>query len=199
MPRYLLKGLLIAVLIIAALVGAGFGVSAISSANLNNNVNTAREQGYTEGYSKGYYEGLNKGNEAGYQSGSKLGYVAAGGADASSINETGYYFMYNPTYQEITSTLAGSEMDSAQQILDYAKANGIRAAYVRAPIAREASEGRVYLYQLVAFETVDKGMIMIEPRSLREVKVEVGKSYSSLNGFPVSDYDDTITKVTLVW
>src|SRR3990170_1172706 len=199
MPRYLLKGLSIALLIIAALVGAGFGVSAISSANLNNNVNTAREQGYTEGYSKGYYEGLNKGNEAGYQSGSKLGYVAAGGADASSINETGYYFMYNPTYQEITSTLAGSEMDSAQQILDYAKANGIRAAYVRVPIAREASEGRVYLYQLVAFETVDKGMIMIEPRSLREVKVEVGKSYSVLNGFPASTYDDTITKVTVVW
>ena len=199
MSRYLLKGLTLAFLIITTLVGAGFGVSALISANLNNNVNTARAQGYSAGYSKGYDEGIIKGNEAGYQSGSKLGYIAAGGASASSFNETGYYFLYNPTYEEITATLAKSEMDSAQQILDYAKANGIRAAYVRVPIAREASEGRIYLYQLVAFDTVDKGLIIIEPRSHREVNVEVGKSYSVLNGFPASTYDDTITKVTVVW
>ncbi|MEK7354530.1 MAG: hypothetical protein AABZ77_08510 [Chloroflexota bacterium] len=198
MPRYLLKGLTIAFLVIGVLVGASFGVSALISVKLNNNMNTAQTQGYTAGYSKGYDEGLIKGNEAGYQAGSKLGYIAAGGA-AVSINETGYYFLYNPTYDEITSTLARSEMDSAQQILDYAKANGIRAAYVRVPIAREASEGRVYLYQLVAFETVDRGMIIIEPRSHREVKVETGQSYSALNGFPASPFDDTITKVTLVW
>ena len=198
MPRYLLKGLTLAFLVIGVLVGAGFGVSALISANLNKDVNIAREQGYSEGYYKGYDEGLIKGNEAGYQAGSKLGYVAAGG-EAASINETGYYFLYNPSYDEITSTLARSELDSAQQILDYAKANGIRAAYVRVPIAREASEGRVYLYQLVAFETVDKGMIIIEPRSHREVKVEAGKSYSALNGFPASSFDDTITKVTIVW
>ena len=199
MPRYLLKGLIIAFLIIAAFVGAGFGVSALISANLNKDVNTARTQGYTAGYSKGYDEGLLKGNEAGYQSGSKLGYMAAGGTGAGSINETGYYFLYNPTYDEVILTLAKNQMDSAQQILDYAKANGIRAAYVRVPIAREASEGRIYLYQLVAFDTVDKGLIIIEPRSHREVNVEVGKSYSVLNGFPASTYDDTITKVTVVW
>ena len=199
MPRYLLRGLLIAFLVVAALVGAGFGVSVLISANLNKNVNIASAQGYTEGYAKGYHEGLINGSESGYQAGSKLGYIAAGGANAGSINETGYYFLYNPTYDEIISTLAKSEMDSAQQILDYAKSNGIRAAYVRVPIAREASEGRVYLYQLVAFETVDKGLIIIEPRSQREVKVEVGKRYSVLNGFPASPYDDTITKVTIVW
>ena len=199
MPRYLLKGLTIAFLIIAGLVGVGFGVSALISANLNNNVNTARTQGYTEGYSEGYQEGTLKGNEAGYQSGSKLGYVAAGGADAGSVNETGYYFLYNPTYDEVMSTLAANELDTARQILDYAKTNGIRAAYVRVPIARPATEGRIYLYQLVAFETVDKGFLIIEPASHREVKVEVGKSYSVLNGFPASPDDDTITKVTVVW
>ena len=199
MPRYLLKGLFIAFLVITALVSAGFGVSALISANLNKNVNVASAQGYDAGYSKGYHEGLIKGNEAGYQAGSKLGYIAAGGADASSINETGGYFLYNPTYDEITSTLAQNEMDSAQKILDFTKANGIRAAYVRVPIAREASEGRVYLYQLVAFETVDKGFVIIEPGSHRAVKVEVGKSYNVLNGFPASPYDDTITKVTIVW
>lgn len=199
MPRYLLKGLLITFLVLAALVGGGIGVSAFISANLDKSVDAAHGRGYDEGYSKGYQEGLNKGNEAGYQAGSKLGYIEAGGSDVNRIKAEGYYFLYNPSYEEVMLTLARSEMDSAQEILDYAKANGIRAAYVRVPIARQASEGRIYLYQLVAFETVDKGFVVIEPRSHREVKVEVGESYSQLNGFPASPYDDTITKVTIVW
>ena len=199
MPRYLLKGLFITFLILAALVGMGIGVGALISFNLDKSVDASHERGYEEGYSKGYEEGIKKGNEAGYQAGSKLGYIEAGGADVSLIKEEGYYFLYNPTYDEVMSTLNKSEIDSAQKILDYAKANGIRAAYVRVPIARQASEGRVYLYQLVAFETVDKGLVIIEPRSHREVKVEVGKSYSQLNGFPISPYDDTITRVTVVW
>ena len=199
MPRYLLKGLIIAFLVIAAIVGGVFGVSALVSAKLDRDLNVAHTQGYTAGYSKGYQEGLNKGNEAGYQAGSKIGYTIAGGTDAASVNQTGYYFLYNPTYAEIMSTLSNSQMSTAQQILDYAKANGIRAAYVRVPIARPATEGRVYLYQLVAFDTVDKGLIIIEPASHRQVKAEVGKSYSVLNGFPASAYDDTITKVTIVW
>ena len=178
---------------------AGIGISAAISASLDKTVNRANTQGFNEGYSKGYDEGLKQGGEAGYQAGSKLGYVAAGGPGAGSINETGFYFLYNPTYDEVMTALGKSEMGSAQAILDYAKVNGVRAAYVRVPIARPATEGRVYLYQLVAFETVDKGLIMIEPRSHREVKAEVGKSYSQLNGFPASPYDDTITKVTVVW
>jgi len=199
MPRYLLKGLLITFAVIAVLTGMGVGIGALASNRLNRSVADAKQQGFSEGYSKGYTEGLQLGNEAGYQEGSKLGYLEAGGADVSQVNKPGYYFMYNPTYDEMMMALTRSEMDSAQTILDYAKANGIRAAYVRVPIARPASEGRIYLYQLVAFETVDRGLVIIEPRSHREVKVEAGKSYSQLNGFPVSQYDDTITKVTMVW
>ena len=199
MPKYLLKGSFIFLLVIAAVVVGVYGIGAIVSTRLANNENIARAQGYTAGYNTGYEEGMTKGNEAGYQSGSKSGLIAAGGANETSINETGYFFMYNPTYSEIMTDLDTSEMSTSQQILDYAKANGIRAAYVRVPIARPASEGRIYLYQLVAFDTVDKGLIIIEPASHREVKVEVGKSYNALNGFPPSSFDDTITKVTMVW
>jgi len=78
------------------------------------------------------------------------------------------------------------------------EANGIRTAYVRCQIARKAEERMVYICHLVAFETVDNGLI-IRPRSHKEVKVEVGKSYSELNGFPTPPYDDTITKITIVW
>jgi len=110
-----------------------------------------------------------------------------------------FYFLYNPSYDEILTILSESHLYSAQEILDYSRANGIRAAYVRAPIARPAPDGRIYLYQLVAFETVDRGLVIIEPRSHREVKVAVGASYSLLNYFPQSPFDDTITKVTFVW
>ena len=33
----------------------------------------------------------------------------------------------------------------------------------------------------------------------REVKVAVGRKYSELNGFPASPYDDTTTKVSIIW
>jgi len=199
MPWYLLKGLTITFLVLLVLAGVGVGAGAFISDRLTDNVDAARTRGYEEGYARGYGDGIKKGNEVGYQEGSKLGYVEAGGPNANEVSQKGYYFLYNPSYDEVMSTLNSNEIYSAYNILDYAKANGMRAAYVRVPIAREASEGRVYLYQLVAFETVDRGLVIIEPHSHREVKVEVGKSYSQLNNFPVSPYDDTITKVTIVW
>ncbi len=194
-----LKGLFISFLVILAFIGVGVGAGFIIYNNLVNNVDSAQVRGYDEGYSQGYEEGLSMGNEAGYQDGSKAALREADGLDVSHLNQEGYYFLYNPTYEEMLMSLTRGELNSAKDILEYTKANGIRAAYVRAPIAREAKAGRVYLFQLVAFETVDKGLIIIEPRSHREVKLEVGKSYSELNGFPASSYDDTITSVTVVW
>jgi len=199
MAGYLLKGLLITLLVVLAFVGVGAGAGFLIYNNLTNNVDTAQERGYEEGYAQGYEEGLSMGNEAGYQEGSKAALIEARGIDTSLVDSEAYYFLYNPTYEEMLMTLTRGEMISASEILEYAKDNGIRAAYVRVPIAREARVGRVFLYQLVAFETVDKGLVIIEPRSYREVKVEVGKSYSKLNGFPPSPYNDTITKVTIVW
>jgi hypothetical protein len=85
------------------------------------------------------------------------------------------------------------------EVHDYTEANGIRTAYVRIPIARPAAEGMVYIYELVAFETVDQGLLIIEPWSHREVRVEVGERYSELNDFSTSLHNDTITDITIVW
>ena len=63
----------------------------------------------------------------------------------------------------------------------------------------DEEKGKVRLHELVAFETVDKGFIIIEPESHSEVKVKVGVSYSALNRLPASSYDDTIDKITVVW
>lgn len=201
-----MKGLIKTTIIMAVLIAIGFGISAYVYTDLVNRVASAHERGGEDGYAQGYREGLAEGNRLGFQEGSKLGYTRSSAADSDSNNETGFYFLYNPTYAEVREILAEreeilaeGEKDSAKEIHDYAEANGIRSAYIRVPIARQATEGMVYLYELVAFETVDKGFIIIEPSSHREVEVEVGKRYSESNGLPARTYDDTITKITIVW
>ena len=196
-----MKGLIKTIIIITALIGVGIVTSIIITSNLNNKVAAAYERGFEEGRDQGYEMGFREGRRAGYQEGSKIGYEK-GSEKYDSYNsdeETGFYFTYNPTYDEVREILAESKKTSATEINDYAEANGIRTAYVRCQIARKAAERMVYVYHLVAFETVDRGFIIIRPRSHEEVKVEVGKSYSELNGFPTPPYDDTITKITIVW
>jgi len=193
-----MKGLIKTSIIIAALIGVGIVTSIIITSNLSNQVATAYERGFEEGRAQGYEAGFREGSRAGYQEGSKIGYEMSQDKDISD-EETGFYFTYNPTYDELQAILAESNKTTAMEINYYAEANGIRTAYVRCQIARKTTERMVHIYHLVAFETVDRGFIIIRPRSHEEVKVEVGKSYSELNGFPTPPYDDTITKITIVW
>jgi len=194
-----MKGLINACLIIIALIGIGIITSIFIYNALNNRVTVAHESGFEEGYIQGYEMGLQEGSIVGYQEGSQIAYGNAGGEAYDSRSGAGFYFLYNPTYDELQEVLAGSEQSYARELHDYVEANGIRAAYVRCPIAHEAAEGRVYIYELVACETVDRGLVIIEPQSLRNVKIEVGRSYSELNGFPPREYDDTINKIKVVW
>ena len=193
-----MKGLIKTSIIIAVLIVIGIVTSIIFTRNLTNRVAAANERGFEEGRAQGYEAGFREGSSAGYQEGSKIGYKMSQDKDISDFGE-GFYFTYNPTYDEVREILAESKKTSAMEINYYAEANGIRTAYVRCQIARKAAERIVYIYHLVAFETVDNGLIIIRPRSHEEVKVEVGKSYSELNGFPTPPYDDTITKITIVW
>jgi len=194
-----MKRLIIALTIIAALIAAGIGTSVLITSDLNNRLAAAYERGCEEGQSQGYLEGLQDGSSVGYQEGSRVGYEKGNWRAYSGSYGEGFYFVYNPTYDEVQEILVEGEKSSAKGIHDYAETSGIRVAYVRCQIARKAAEGMVYLYELVAFETVDNGFIIIEPWSHREVKVAVGKGYNELNGFPTSPYDDTITEVTVVW
>lgn len=194
-----MKGLIRTSLVIALLIVVGIGASIIISVDLVNRLATAHETGFEEGHDQGYVQGFQEGSRVGYQEGSKVGYTWARGGDYDDGKEAGFYFVYNPGYDELQQILAESEASSAWEIHDYAEANGIRVAYVRAQIARQAAKGRVWVYQLVAFETVDKGLVVIEPWSHREVKVEVGQHYGELNGRPPRTYDDTITKLTIIW
>ena len=52
---------------------------------------------------------------------------------------------------------------------------------------------------LVAFETIDEGLILIDPLSHREVALEVGKSFFKLMGEPPQDFNDTIARIITIW
>jgi len=194
-----MKELLISIIIIAVLIVIGIGTGAIIYNNRNSRLAAAHERGYEKGQAQGYLAGLQEGSRVGYQEGSRVGYKKSNWWDYRSSYGPGFYFTYNPTYDEMQEILVEGEKSSAKGIHDYAEANGIRVAYVRCQIVRQAAEGMVYAYELVAFETVDNGFIIIEPWSHREVKVAVGKHYSELNSLPASPYDDTITEITIVW
>ncbi|MFC1898988.1 hypothetical protein ACFLXP_01460 [Chloroflexota bacterium] len=193
-----MKGLIQTSLVFLTLIGFTAITSVIMTNNHNDQLDTAREKGTEEGSIKGYASGLYAGMVDGHQASSKIGYAIS---QSKSIEELGdnFYFTYNPTYEEVQGILAGSDAEKAMEINNYAEAHGIRTAYIRCQIARRTEEKTVYVYNVIAFDTTDRGFIIIRPRTHEEIKVEIGKSYSELNGFPHPSYDDTITKMTIYW
>jgi len=193
-----MKGLIQTTIIIAALIGVGFVTSILVSRHFTNREAAAHEQGFEEGRTQGYEAGLCEGEKDGYQTGSANGYETSQGKDIIDFEE-GFHFNYNPTYAEVQEILAETDKTTAMELNNCAEANGIRTAYVRCQIERESTKGTVFVYNLVAFKTTDRGFIFIRPRSHEEVEVKIGKSYSGLNGFLSPPYDDTITKITIFW
>ena len=193
----LMRGLIKSILVIAVLITLGAAASVIMANDLSNRETVAYTKAVKEGRDRGNEVGARKGNENGYQEGSMASYT--GSREAPNDYGAGFYFTYNPTYADVQELFDGKGRVSTWQIHDYAEANGMRVAYVRVQIAREAAEGKVSVYRLVAFETVDKGFIIIEPWSHRVVTVEAGKNFRELNGFAPPSYDDTITKISIIW
>jgi len=132
----------------------------------------AYENGYREGYCANKYE-------EGYSTGYKQGFKETVG--------TGY-IVRNPTYSEAKEILNDDKTRSASQINNTAEAKGIRAAYVSVEIAHGVRN-----YGIVAFETVDKGLVFFDSSSDKELDLEIGK-YCRETG-----WCGTITKITVIW
>jgi hypothetical protein len=195
-----MKGTGITVIVVAILIGVGFLGSLAVYNDINDKLADAYAEGFIEGQEQAYTASLQDGGTKGYQEGSRTGYHQSGiSPEFDGGYDEGYYFAYNPTYEQIPEILNEVSENTTKGIHDYAEANGIRVAYVRCQLARPAPEGMVYIKQLVAFETVDKGLVIIEPSTGNEVVVEVGYSYTQLNGQTPKPYDDTITKMSIVW
>jgi len=167
---------------------------ALSDERITTAYNSSYHEAYNQAYDLRYQEGYDKG----YQSGLEIGYkegLAAG------IN------LRNPTYKELMDFLARDETDLKPHIEDEyvcddfsaevnynAELEGIRAAYVYLSFP---GLGR---HAIVAFETIDRGLIFIEPQSDREVELVIGEPFPWYQvGAWTRDYDDPIIEIQIIW
>lgn len=125
---------------------------------------------------------------------------------------TGYGYVFkDPTYQEmkafLTSDKTNSKMyieniytcgDFCASVINNASKVNIRCGYVSIWYSNSA-------HAIVVFNTTDKGLVFIEPQEDEEVKLQVGKSYSSTiivtPGYYYSkpSYNDIVLKYTIIW
>lgn len=122
------------------------------------------------------------------------------------------YVLRDPTYMEMQDFLARDRtseeeyIDSGYTCLDFAanvKANaakeGIRCAYVG--LEYRGGSG----HAIVAFDTTDRGLLFVEPQFDWEVDLEEGRRYYQCvitapgHYMATPDYDDTITRIVVIW
>ncbi len=169
-------------------------------------VEAAYEDGYDDGYAQtydvGYQEAYGEAYDKGYDKGYEIG-LATGSKEGVARRVE----LSNPTHKEMREFLAGDETDSnpyvvgeyvsfdfAVELNNNAEANGIRAAYV-AVFSKEWGHG------MVAFETIDKGLIFIEPQSDKEVKLVTGEPYPwySVGAISPSGHFNPIVEIQIIW
>jgi hypothetical protein len=168
-----------------------------AEAAYNSSYQEAYETGYQEGYNKGYQEGHDEGFENAFAIGYKEGLLTR-------VN------LRNPTYKELMEFLARDKTDLKPYIKDEyicsdfsadvninAELEGIRAAWV---VVKFPPSGLYWGHALVAFETIDKGLIFIEPQLDEIAKPVIGKSYWQSVGRPRPlYYDDTVVEIQIIW
>jgi len=126
---------------------------------------------------------------------------------------TGYdYVLRDPSYQEMKDFLKQDETSELEYVeseyicIDFTadvKANaankGMRCAYVA--IEFRGGSG----HAIIAFDTTDIGLVFIEPQFDWEVEPEIGKRYYQCVRHPPGHYmakpgyDDTITRIIVIW
>ena len=160
------------------------------------------DKGYAQTYDSTYQEAYGEAYNQGYGKGFEVGLKAGRREEVTTRVE-----LTNPTFEELREFLARDKTDSnlfikgeyvcfdfAAELNDNAEANGIRAAYVRIRFEE-------WGHAIVAFETVDKGLLFIEPQSDRVVKLIEGKPYSwqSAAAGRLTGYDDTVMAIQIIW
>ena len=160
------------------------------------------DRGYTETYKDSYQEAYGEAYDEGYDRGYEIGLGSGSKEGAATLVE-----LHNPTYKELLEFLARDRTDSnlfiggeyvcfdfAAALNNNAEANGIRAAYVRI-------RSKEWGHAVVAFETVDRGLVFIEPQSDKEVAPVIGEPYPWQRAGAVESRhrDDAIVEIQIIW
>lgn len=162
--------------------------------------NEGYDAGVSTGKSQGYNEGFSAGNTAGFSSGYSAGYVN-GTKDGAGTG----YTIRDPTYAEMQNFIALDRTDSniynentyncydfTHDVLTNAFNAGIKAGFVYIEFAAGS-------HAIAVFNTVDNGLVYIEPQSDEIMTVAIGAHYWDRAIYGEPDYDDTIVEFGIIW
>ena len=178
--------------------------------------------GKQDGYGEGYASGKKDGYDAGYGSGKKEGYSEGyvsgktdgytDGYDKGMATGLGHgYTIKDPTHKEAIAFLSQDKTDRnkyvedtyvcahfARDVCNNAEAQGLRCAFV---VLRYLQGGNF----IVAFNTIDKGLVYFEAITDERAKPVIGKRYYQCvepePGYYYTEpsYDDTIMDILVIW
>lgn len=102
------------------------------------------------------------------------------------------YHLHYPLYEEVLNFIEQDD-SSLREMIDNAKSQGIRCAYVL--IYTGSGE-----YPVIGFNTIDNGMVYFEDGTDYQVIPEIGKTYTScVVGDPYLPSYTVITDILTIW
>jgi len=175
--------------------------------------------GYANGYSVGHETGYSLGKQAGYDEGRKVGYgegyilgeaagYDGGYAEGMEVGLGHGYTLRDPTYKEAVTFLERDKTEKnkyvegaygvyvcshfTRDVCNNAEEAGLRCAFVE---LRYPEGG----HAIIAFDTVDKGLLYFEPQEDRQVDPKIGQHYYSRDTYLPPSFDDTIMDILVIW
>ena len=126
--------------------------------------------------------------------------------DVMAVRQTGFALICSNSVQEamdFTATDRTDEHEYQEEIYtcsdfatdfnNNAEENGLRCAYIYIEYTSDLG------HSITGFDTVDRGIIFIEPQFDKVVTLEEGMHYSEENGFKEPDYEDIVRRFTIAW
>jgi hypothetical protein len=183
------------------------------------------KEGEEEGKTAGYKEGEEAGKTAGYEEGEDVGYIKGKDDGIKEGEIAGYdrgystgieaglghgYTLKDPTYSEAVAFLREDNTDNneynentyncshyCRDVVNNAEEQGLRAAIVLIQFSGSASNAG---HSVIAFNTIDRGIVYFEPQFDDEIELIIGESFSALNNYrQSSSVDDTIAEIIVIW
>jgi len=208
-----LKRILISIGILAAVGGGGFilysaAYVAGDAAGYDEGYLAGQKIGYIMGNQDGYSDGFTLGKDEGYGEGEAVGYTDGydtGYAEGLYAGTGHGYCLADPTYAEAVDFLRRDRTDwnrydddsyvcshFSRDVCNNAEAEGWRCAFVE---LRYSDSG----HSIIAFDTIDRGLVYFEPQFDDGVRVEIGRRYSQLNDYVIPYWDDVIRDILVIW
>ena len=193
--------------------GKKVGYDSGKQAGYEEGYNSGKTNGYDEGYEEGYTTGEQDGYNQGYIDGKDAGYIEGYDNVNEDILEQGYT-LRNPTYQEVIDFLKEDKTDEnlfiegtygvyvcshfARDVNNNAQEQGLRCALIE---LRYPDSG----HSIIAFDTIDEGLVCFDPQSDERVRPVVGENYYQCVEprpgyyYQKPPYDDTIMDILVIW